>query len=75
MPLAKCHTRCWDSAKTRRYYPGDMDNIDPDAQVASCFEFLEPVHGPAPSPAHAPDSNAVPDPSQDRAPVAKKRKR
>lgn len=34
----KCIKRCWDSKRRRRYYPGDMDKIDPTEPVAMYFE-------------------------------------
>ena len=43
MPLAKCIRRCWDSQLTRRYWPGDQDNIAEDHPlvIAGCFQFVE----------------------------------
>ena len=43
MPLAKCIRRCWDSQLTRRYWPGDQDNMDPNHPLVkgNCFEFVE----------------------------------
>ena len=45
MPVAKCVRRCWDSQLTRRYWPGDRDEIAVDHPLvkAGCFQFLNPV--------------------------------
>ena len=42
MPLAKCTRRCWDAEKTRRYYPGDRDDLDPKSPIAAHFVFDDP---------------------------------
>jgi hypothetical protein len=41
MALAKCITRCWKGDTSRRYWPGDQDDIDPNHPVAKYFEFLD----------------------------------
>jgi len=45
MPTAKCVRRCFDNNISRRYWPGDQDEIAPDHVFikAGCFEFLEPL--------------------------------
>jgi hypothetical protein len=42
MALAKCVRRCWDSSISRRYWPGDRDDIDPARPVAKHFQFDDP---------------------------------
>ena len=42
MALAKCVRRCWDSSISRRYWPGDRDDIDPANPVAKHFQFDDP---------------------------------
>jgi hypothetical protein len=37
--IVKCNRGCWDSKRSRRYYPGDQDDIDPLEPVAMYFDF------------------------------------
>lgn len=39
--IAVCHTRCFDSVKCTRYYPGDQDDVDPLSPIALYFDFPE----------------------------------
>ena len=52
MPLAKCVRRCWDSQLTRRYWPGDQDDLSSDNPLvkAGCFQFMEKVEYRLPEP-------------------------
>ena len=40
--IVRCIQPCWDSNKTRFYYPGDQDEIDPLNPVAKYFEGWPP---------------------------------
>ena len=40
--VVRCVQPCWDSNKTRFYYPGDQDEIDPLNPVAKYFEGWPP---------------------------------
>jgi len=42
MPVVKCINECVDSTKSRHYYPGDTDDLDPMSPVASHFEGWPP---------------------------------
>ena len=37
--IAKCLRKCWDSGRSRQYYPGDQDDINPLEPIAMYFEF------------------------------------
>ena len=37
--VAICARKCWDSKRSRQYYPGDQDDIDPLEPVAMYFTF------------------------------------
>ena len=41
-----CKRRCWDGHKTRRYYPGDQDDIDPKGEMAEHFIFPDAKEAP-----------------------------
>lgn len=45
MPLAKCIRRCFDSQLTRRYWPGDQDEMAEDHVFikTGCFVFVDPA--------------------------------
>jgi len=37
--LVKCNRICWDGATSRKYHPGDQDDIDPLSPIAMYFDF------------------------------------
>ena len=37
--IVKCNRKCWDSKRSRQYYPGDQDDIDPLEPIAMYFDF------------------------------------
>ncbi len=38
----KCRTRCYDSNRPRRYWPGDTDSIESESPIAGNFEGWPP---------------------------------
>lgn len=41
--IGTCKTKCWDGHKTKLYYPGDQDDIDPNGEMAIHFDFKESI--------------------------------